>query len=110
MDKNRKLKLGVLIVGKGLNRSSWRHREMPSDASENIDFYIQQAKFAEDAKFETLFLVDKSHVGPDDIPYYLRMFDGATLMSAIAMATNQIGLSFTASSSYSQKNLVNNEK
>ena len=100
MSTKRKLKLSAGIAGTGWNFTSWMHKDMPADAGENIDFYIEQAKIAEDAKFETLFLFDVSHVGAGNIPHYLSMFEGATIMSAIAMMTNKIGLSFTASSSY----------
>lgn len=100
MKDKKKLKLAAGIDGTGWNFTSWRHPDMPSDAGENIDFYIQQAQLAENAKFETLFLFDVSHVGPGNIPHYLSMFEGATLMSAIAMKTQHLGLSFTASSSY----------
>ena len=78
----------------------WQHPDMPSDASENIDFYIQQAKLAESGKFDTFFLIDVSHVGPGNIPHYLSMFEGITIMSAISMATKNIGLSATVSTSY----------
>jgi FMN-dependent oxidoreductase (nitrilotriacetate monooxygenase family) len=100
MKDKKKLKLAAGIDGTGWNFTSWRHPDMPPDAGENIDFYIQQAQLAENAKFETLFLFDVSHVGPGNIPHYLSMFEGATLMSAIAMKTQHLGLSFTASSSY----------
>jgi FMN-dependent oxidoreductase (nitrilotriacetate monooxygenase family) len=100
MKNRKKLKLAAVIDGVGWNYSSWRHPDMPADAGENIDFYIQQAKLAEDAKFETLFLFDVSHVGPGQIPHQLSMFEGGTVMSAIAMKTERIGLSLTASTSY----------
>lgn len=100
MSQNRTLKLSAGIAGTGWNYTSWMHKEMPADAGENVDFYIEQAQIAEAAKFETLFLFDVSHIGPGNIPHYLSMFDGATIMSAIAMKTSKIGLSFTASSSY----------
>ncbi len=73
---------------------------MPSDASENIDFYVQQAQLAEAAKFDTLFLVDVSHVGLGNIPHYLSMFEGMTIMSALSMKTEKIGLSATNATSY----------
>ncbi|WP_202915850.1 LLM class flavin-dependent oxidoreductase [Pontibacter pamirensis] len=73
---------------------------MPADANENIDFYIKQAILAESAKFDTLFLVDVSHVGPGNIPHYLSMFEGVSVMSAISMHTKKIGLSATVSTSY----------
>jgi len=100
MKNRKKLKLAAGIDGTGWNYTSWRHPDMPADAGENIDFYIQQAQLAESAKFETLFLFDVSHIGPGNIPHYLSMFEGSTIMSAIAMKTERLGLSFTAASSY----------
>ncbi|MDQ1005343.1 FMN-dependent oxidoreductase (nitrilotriacetate monooxygenase family) [Neobacillus niacini] len=100
MAKRKKLKLGAVIEGVGWNYMSWRHPDMPADASENIEFYVKQAKIAEAAKFETLFLIDVSHVGPGNIPHYLSMFEGVSIMSALSMVTKNIGLSATIASSY----------
>ncbi|WP_026630465.1 NtaA/DmoA family FMN-dependent monooxygenase [Dyadobacter alkalitolerans] len=100
MENRKKLKLAANLDGLGWNHVGWQHPDMPSDASENIDHYIRQAKMAEAAKFDTLFLVDVSHVGPGNIPHYLSMFEGVSLMSALAMHTNTIGLSVTISTSY----------
>lgn len=86
--------------GLGWNHMAWQHPDMPSDASENIDFYVQQAQLAEAAKFDTLFLVDVSHVGPGNIPHYLSMFEGVSIMSALSMKTKNIGLPATIASSY----------
>ncbi|TXK24744.1 NtaA/DmoA family FMN-dependent monooxygenase [Pontibacter qinzhouensis] len=100
MGIRKKLKLAANIDGLGWNYVGWQHPDMPSDASENIDYYIQQAKLAEAAKFDTLFLVDVSHVGPGNIPHYLSMFEGVSVMSAISTHTKNIGLSVTISTSY----------
>ena len=100
MKNRKKLKLAANIDGPGWNFVAWQHPDMPADASENIDFYIQQAKLAEAAKFDTLFLVDVSHVGPGNIPHYLSMFEGVSVMSAISTHTKNIGLSVTVSTSY----------
>lgn len=100
MNNRKKLKLAATIDGVGWNYVGWQHPDMPSDASENIDFYIQQAKLAESGKFDTFFLIDVSHVGPGNIPHYLSMFEGITIMSAISMVTKTIGLSATVSTSY----------
>jgi FMN-dependent oxidoreductase (nitrilotriacetate monooxygenase family) len=100
MKDKKKLKLAANIDGPGWNFVGWQHPDMPADASENIDFYIQQAKLAEAAKFDTLFLVDVSHVGPGNIPHYLSMFEGVSIMSALSMHTKNIGLSVTISTSY----------
>jgi len=100
MKSKKKLKLAANIDGPGWNFVAWQHPDMPADASENIDFYIQQAQLAESAKFDTLFLVDVSHVGPGNIPHYLSMFEGVSIMSALSMHTKNIGLSATFSTSY----------
>jgi len=100
MSNQKQLKLAAAIDGVGFSHSSWRHPDMPADAGENIDFYLQQAQLAEAAKFETLFLFDVSHVGPGNIPHHLSMFEGSTVMAAIAMKTQRLGLSLTASTSY----------
>lgn len=99
-NKRKKLKLGAVLDGLGWNFMAWQHPDIPADASENIDFYIKQAQIAEAAKFDTLFLVDVSHVGPGNIPHYLSMFEGVSLMSALSMKTSHIGLSATIASSY----------
>ncbi|MCD0456379.1 LLM class flavin-dependent oxidoreductase [Chryseobacterium sp. LC2016-27] len=96
----KKLKLGAVLDGLGWNHMAWQHPAMPSDASENLDFYIKQAQLAESGKFDTLFLVDVSHVGPGNIPHYLSMFEGVSIMSALSMVTKNIGLSATIASSY----------
>jgi len=96
----KKLKLGAVLDGLGWNHMAWQHPAIPSDASENLDFYIKQAQVAESAKFDTLFLVDVSHVGPGNIPHYLSMFEGVSIMSALSMVTKNIGLSATIASSY----------
>ena len=100
MSDKKKLKLAANIDGTGWNFVGWQHPDMPSDASENIDFYVQQAQLSEAAKFDTLFLVDVSHVGPGNIPHYLSMFEGMTIMSALSMKTEKIGLSATIATSY----------
>jgi len=100
VENRKKLKLGAVLEGVGWNFVAWQHPEMPTNASEDIDYYIKQAKRAEAAKFDTLFLIDVSHVGPGNIPHYLSMFEGVSLMSALSMHTKKIGLSATISSSY----------
>ena len=100
MNTRKKLKLGAAIEGVGFNHMGWRHPDMPSNASENIDYYVKQAKIAEDGKFDTLFLFDVSHVGPGNIPHHLSMFEGISILSALSMATTNIGLTATIATSY----------
>lgn len=80
MNNRRKLKLAATIDGVGQNFVGWQHLDMPSDASENIDFYTQQAKLTESGKFDTFFLINVSHVGHYYQPlsknqHYILMFN-----------------------------------
>ncbi|WP_057914981.1 NtaA/DmoA family FMN-dependent monooxygenase [Peribacillus muralis] len=96
----RKLKLGGIIDGVGWNYFGWRHPDIPANASENIDFYVEKAIQLENAKFDAIFLADVSHIGPGMIPHYLSMFEGISILSALSMVTHSIGLTATIATSY----------
>ncbi|MEY8741207.1 NtaA/DmoA family FMN-dependent monooxygenase [Bacillales bacterium AN1005] len=96
----KQLKLGGTIDGVGFNYMGWRHPKMPSNASESIEYYVQKAKRLEEGKFDTIFLADVSHIGPGMIPHYLSMFEGVSILSALSMVTQSIGLIATIATSY----------
>ncbi|CAH0148603.1 monooxygenase [Bacillus sp. Soil745] len=100
MTEKKKLKIGGTIDGVGWNYMGWRHPDMPANASESIDYYVQKAKRLEEGKFDTIFLTDVSHIGPDMIPHYLSMFEGVSILSALSMVTYSIGLTATIATSY----------
>ncbi|MEH7419028.1 NtaA/DmoA family FMN-dependent monooxygenase [Neobacillus drentensis] len=97
---DRKLRLGGIIDGVGWSYFGWRHPDIPANASENIDFYVEKAMQLENAKFDTIFLADVSHIGPGMIPHYLSMFEGISILSALSMVTQSIGLTATIATSY----------
>ncbi|GGO07501.1 NtaA/DmoA family FMN-dependent monooxygenase [Saccharibacillus kuerlensis] len=96
----KQLKIGGNIDGVGWNYMGWRHPDMPANASESIEYYVQKAKRLEEGKFDVIFLVDVSHIGPGMIPHYLSMFEGVTILSALSMVTHSIGLAATIATSY----------
>jgi FMN-dependent oxidoreductase (nitrilotriacetate monooxygenase family) len=96
----RKLKLGGIIDGVGWSYFGWRHPDIPANASENINYYVEKALQLEKAKFDTIFLADVSHIGPGMIPHYLSMFEGVSILSALSMVTHSIGLTATIATSY----------
>lgn len=100
MTEKKQLKIGGIIDGVGFNYMGWRHPDMPANASENIDYYVQKAKRLEEGKFEMIFLADVSHIGPRMIPHYLSMFEGVSILSALSMVTHSIGLTATIATSY----------
>lgn len=96
----RKLKLGGIIDGVGWSYFGWRHPDIAANASENINYYVEKALQLENAKFDTIFLADVSHIGPGMIPHYLSMFEGISILSALSMVTHSIGLTATIATSY----------
>ncbi|ANY66209.1 monooxygenase [Paenibacillus sp. BIHB 4019] len=96
----KKLKIGAIVDGVGWSHTAWRHPNMPSNASESIDFYAAKARRLEEGKFDMVFLADVSHIGPGMIPHYLSMFEGVSILSALSMVTSHIGLVATIATSY----------
>ena len=100
MGNKKQLKIGAIVDGVGWSYTAWRHSDMPANASESVDFYVEKAKRAEEGKLDMVFLADVSHIGPGMIPHYLSMFEGVTILSALSMATSHIGLAATIATSY----------
>ncbi|GBR09422.1 NtaA/DmoA family FMN-dependent monooxygenase [Acetobacter oeni] len=98
----KQLRLGLVPSGVGgpgaYNR--WLDPEIPADASVNIDWYVDVARQAEDAKFDWIFIVDSQFITPQSPPHYLSRLEPLTLLSALAVVTRHIGLAGTLSTSY----------
>jgi FMN-dependent oxidoreductase (nitrilotriacetate monooxygenase family) len=97
---NRTLKLGAILEGVGIDQISWRDPDLPGNASIDIDWYIEQARLAEAAKFDLVFIVDSPFITPDTAPHFLNRLEPLTLLSAVAVATSRIGLVGTLTTSY----------
>jgi FMN-dependent oxidoreductase (nitrilotriacetate monooxygenase family) len=98
----RQMHLGLVTYGAGGpgHPKTWLDRELPLDASVNVDWYIEQARLAESAKFDLIFIVDSQFITPDSPPHYLNRLEPLTLLSALAVTTEHIGLVGTATTSY----------
>ncbi|MFT4076899.1 MAG: LLM class flavin-dependent oxidoreductase [Asticcacaulis sp.] len=97
---NRQIKLGAILEGVGMTPAVWRHPDVPSDASININWYIDNARLAEAAKFDFVFIVDSPYITPDSAPHFLNRLEPLTLLSALAVSTQKIGLVATLTTSY----------
>ncbi len=98
----RQLRLGAIIQGVSGNMSAWRHPDAVADASINVDYVIELARRAEQAKIDFLFVADGLYITPQSIPHFLNRFEPVTLLSALALVTRNIGLVGTLSTSYSE--------
>ncbi|MDE1169379.1 MAG: LLM class flavin-dependent oxidoreductase [Pseudomonas sp.] len=98
----RQLKLGAILTGVGTGQADWLSPEIPGDASVDIDWYREQARQAEAAKFDLVFIVDSPYITADSAPHYLNRLEPLTLLSAIAGSTSKIGLVATLTTSYTE--------
>jgi FMN-dependent oxidoreductase (nitrilotriacetate monooxygenase family) len=96
----RQLHLGAILSGVGTTQNDWRHPDLPGDASVDIKWYIENARKAEAAKFDLVFIVDSPFITPDTAPHFLNRLEPLTLLSAIAVATSHIGLAGTLTTSF----------
>jgi FMN-dependent oxidoreductase (nitrilotriacetate monooxygenase family) len=96
----RQLKLGAILSGVGTDQTSWRDPALPGDASIDIGWYIENARLAEAARFDLVFIVDSPFITPDTAPHFLNRLEPLTLLSAVAVSTSRIGLVGTLTTSY----------
>ena len=56
------------MVAAGPASHIWLDPDIPADASVNIDWYIDQARLAEPARFDLFFIVDSQFITADSRP------------------------------------------
>src|SRR6185437_15512150 len=97
-------KFGVAPVGVGGpgQQNTWLVPEIPGDASVDIDWYIERARQAEAALFDFVFVVDSQFITPDSPPHYLNRLEPLTLLAALGVSTEKIGLVATITTSYTE--------
>ncbi|MEC1611751.1 LLM class flavin-dependent oxidoreductase [Bacillus mojavensis] len=100
--KKKQIKLGVFLAGTGHHVASWRHPDAPADASMNLDYFKELARTAERGKLDMLFLADSLSIDSKSHPNVLTRFEPFTLLSTLAQVTSRIGLTATASTTYSE--------
>ncbi|GAA2423540.1 LLM class flavin-dependent oxidoreductase [Streptomyces mauvecolor] len=96
----RQLHLNAFLMSTGHHEASWRLPESDPYASVDLDHYRELARIAERGTFDSLFLADGpvlfSNVGQRPAG----VLEPLTLLTALAVATEHIGLIATASTSY----------
>lgn len=102
MVQHREMKLAAYLVGTGMHVASWRHPLSQPDASININALIEQAKIAEEGKFDIVFIADSLAINHESHPQILNRFDPIVLITALASATEKVGIGATASTTYSE--------
>lgn len=101
MSAKRQIHLGLFLQGAGHHVSGWRHPKAEA-GSENFDLLRRVSQIAEQAKFDMVFLADGLTSGVDAHPSTIARFEPLTLLSALALVTEKIGLAATASTTYGE--------
>ncbi|MEB2844248.1 NtaA/DmoA family FMN-dependent monooxygenase [Rhizobiales bacterium RZME27] len=101
MSDKRQIHLGLFLQGAGHHVSGWRHPKAEA-GSENFDLLRRVSQIAEQAKFDMVFLADGLTSAVDAHPSMIARFEPLTLLSALAMVTDKIGLAATASTTYGE--------
>ncbi|MGY2047893.1 LLM class flavin-dependent oxidoreductase [Methylobacterium sp. JK268] len=107
MTKPRQMKLGAFLMTDGHHVAAWRHPEGRPDAHVSLDHFVHLARLAEAAAFDALFLADSSGIRETSVAPLSRTSRGAsfeplTLLSALSVVTERIGLIATASTSFNE--------
>lgn len=102
MTNNREIKLSLYLIGAGMHVAAWRHPESKADASINIDELIKSVQIAERGKFDIAFVADSLAINHESHPHILNRYDPLIQITALASATEKIGLGATASTTYNE--------
>ncbi|WP_129730229.1 LLM class flavin-dependent oxidoreductase [Ectobacillus funiculus] len=102
MTKKRQIKLAAYLIGTGMHVASWRHPKAKPNASIDPAAFIQYAQIAERGKFDLAFIADSLAVNKESHPQILNRFDPVVIITAMAAATEKIGIAGTASTTYNE--------
>lgn len=98
----RQLTLNLFIYPGGHHEAAWRYKASEPERVLDIRYYQELAQKAEAAKFDAIFFADGPSL-PENVRYSSRVrFEPITWLTAIAAATQKIGLIGTASTTYNE--------
>ncbi|MFE5400588.1 LLM class flavin-dependent oxidoreductase [Streptomyces sp. NPDC056580] len=96
----RKLHLNAFLMNTGHHEASWRLPESDPHAHVDLAHYVRLARIAERGTFDSLFLADGPQLWSNLAQRPAGALEPLTLLTALATATEHIGLIATASTSY----------
>ncbi|WP_413757259.1 LLM class flavin-dependent oxidoreductase [Streptomyces sp. MMBL 11-3] len=100
MTTRRLLHLNAFLMNTGHHEASWRLPESDPYAHVELDHYVHLARIAERGTFDSLFLADGPQLWSNLAQRPAGALEPLTLLTALATATEHIGLIATASTSY----------
>ncbi|WP_067845100.1 LLM class flavin-dependent oxidoreductase [Nocardia lijiangensis] len=94
--------LNAFLMGVGHHEAAWRHPRTEARRVLDVAHFQELGRIAERGKLDSVFFADGLAVGPQIKRNTLAVFEPVTLLSAIATATERIGLIATASTTYNE--------
>ncbi len=98
----RQLHLNLFIHSRGHHEASWRHPDASPLPLTDIRYYNDLAQKAEKGLFDSVFLADSLSLGEDAGQAARSWLEPITSLTAMAMATERIGLIGTCSTTYTE--------
>jgi FMN-dependent oxidoreductase (nitrilotriacetate monooxygenase family) len=98
----RQMHLNLFIHSRGHHEASWRHPDTSKLPLTDIRYYQDLAQRAEAALFDSIFLADQLALGGDVAQAARTWLEPITVLAALAVATQRIGLIATASTTYTE--------
>jgi FMN-dependent oxidoreductase (nitrilotriacetate monooxygenase family) len=97
---NKQFHLNAFLMGVGHHEAAWRHPRTNAGDVVDVAHFQNLGRIAERGKLDSVFFADGLAVGPRVKNNVMAVFEPVTLLSAIAVATERIGLIATASTTY----------
>ena len=97
----RQMHLGVFVLGTGNHSAGWRY-DGAFTTSCSLPVMKSIASIAERGKFDLFFISDAVVMDPGDHPSFINRFEPMTLLAALGMVTQHVGLGATVSTSFSE--------
>jgi len=96
----RQLHLNLFIQSRGHHEAAWNHPDASPMALTDVRYYQDLARRAEAGLFDSIFFADQLAMSADMARTGRVWLEPVTLLAAIAVATERIGLIATASTTY----------
>jgi FMN-dependent oxidoreductase (nitrilotriacetate monooxygenase family) len=100
MPESRQLHLNAFLHDIGHHEAAWRLPESNPFDTVSVEHYIRLARIAEAGTFDSIFFADSPSLMNDPRYRPIGILEPLTLLAALAVSTEHIGLIATASTSY----------
>ncbi|WP_431678614.1 LLM class flavin-dependent oxidoreductase [Kitasatospora sp. KL5] len=101
-ENDRQLHFNLFLMGVGHHEAAWRHPRTDPAQAADVTHFQNLARQAEAASFDSVFLADGVEARSDGGWGLISHFEPFTLLTALAVVTERIGLIGTVSTGFSE--------